>query len=98
MIRSLDELERDFERRLRAEYHQAKAINSSITSFLFSAAKVTENRDRFLNLLGIEEATIKTAIDEADAAVSKLVDGKEKVTDKVTAFKEAIGEVRNTLK
>ncbi len=73
LVQPLDDLERLMERRLRDEYEQARAINNSITSFLFSASKVAESRDRYLNLVGASDERIATAIDDVDSAVSLLL-------------------------
>ena len=94
MIQPLDDLEREIIRKIRGEYRQALAINNSITSFLASAAEVAENRSRLLELVGIDESKISRVIDDADQAVAGLVEGKEKVKDRVAAFKERIGDLK----
>jgi len=94
MIRPLDELEREIERQIRAEYSQAKAINNSITSFLLSAAEVANNRNRYLNELGVSETDVSTAINKTDDAVSTLLTKTETVADKVEAAEKYIEKIR----
>ena len=50
LIQPLDALERRIELKIREEYTQARAINNSITSFLLSASKVADNRNRYLQM------------------------------------------------
>jgi hypothetical protein len=98
LIQPLDDLELTIERRLRDEYAQARAMNNTITSFLASAAEVAENRDRFLNMLGLDDRKISNALDETDKAVSELVTLKrDKVAD-FMAFKKKIDKVIGDIK
>lgn len=94
MIRPLDELEREIERQIRAEYSQVKAINNSITSFLLSAAEVANNRNRYLNELGVSETDVSAAINKTDDAVSTLLNKTETVADKVEAAEKYIEKIR----
>jgi hypothetical protein len=93
LVKPLDELERSIERRLRDEYTQAKAINSSITSFLTSAAKVAESRDRYLNMIGIGDQTISNALDQTDKAVLELSDTAKDKFARVSTFVESINKI-----
>lgn len=79
LIKPLDEIERRIEENLRNEYAQAGAINNTITSFLFSASKVDQNRNRYLAMTGITESKIGNAIDKVNTTVSDLVSGAKKV-------------------
>jgi len=58
LIQPLDQLERRIETKIRDEYTQARAMNSSITSFLLSASKVAENRNRYLEMVGVSDGSI----------------------------------------
>jgi hypothetical protein len=98
LIQPLDELELTIERKLRDEYTQALAINNSITSFLASASKVAENRDRYLNMLGLHDEKISNALDEADSAVSKLVTDTKNKVEKFDSFKEKVEGIIKKLK
>ena len=55
---------------------------------------MAENRSRLLELVGIDESKISRVIDDADQAVAGLVEGKERVEDRVAAFKERIGDLK----
>jgi hypothetical protein len=55
LIQPLEVLEQRIETKLKADYAQAKAINNSITGFLLSASKVVENRDRYLEMIGVTD-------------------------------------------
>jgi hypothetical protein len=97
LIKPLDDIEKEVERKLRDEYRQAKSINNSITSFLASASKVAENRNRLLDMIGIEDEKIKTSISKADAAVDKLVNSKDSIKERFDTFKDAIESTRETI-
>jgi len=97
LIKPLDEIEKEVERKLRDEYRQAKAINNSITSYLASASKVAENRDRLLEMVGIEDEKIRQAIADADKAVESLVESKDTIEERFKNFKESIESARNAL-
>ena len=97
LIKPLDEIEKEVERKLRDEYRQAKAINNSITSYLASASKVAENRDRLLEMVGIEDEKIREAIADADKAVESLVESKDTIEERFKNFKESIESARNAL-
>ncbi|MCU0560261.1 MAG: hypothetical protein MUD16_08720 [Desulfobacterales bacterium] len=74
LLQPLDELEAAIQRRLKAEYDQARAINHTLTAFLHSASKVEENRRRYLDMIGITDTAVDRFVDETDQAVAELVD------------------------
>lgn len=94
LIKPLEELQRAMEQRLRNEYDQAKAMNNGITSFLLSAAEVTENRDRYLALAGVTDDRIDRVIQRTDDVVAGLVGGAQQVADKKALAKDFIDKVR----
>ncbi|RJQ46105.1 MAG: hypothetical protein C4538_07370 [Nitrospiraceae bacterium] len=98
LIQPLDELELTIERKVRDEYTQARAINNSITSFLASASKVAESRDRYLNMLGIHDEKVSNALDEADGAVAELVKGTKDKAEKLDSFIEKVDGIIKKLK
>lgn len=101
LIGPLDELERAIERRLRDEYSQMKGVNNAVTSFLASAAKVAESRDRFLGMLGVSQQDVADAIDKADAAVTKVVQTRDQAQaglGKLEGYKQEIQDAIATIK
>ena len=94
LIQPLDNLERRIETKIREEYTQARAMNNSITSFLLSASKVAENRNRYLETVGVTDESIGGLIDKTDDAVSGLLGQDGKVEDKVTRAEAFLGKVR----
>ena len=100
LIQPLDALERRIEKHIRDEYAQANAMNNSITSFLVSASKVAENRDRYLDMAGITDEKIGSFIDRTDDAVADLL-GKTKVAksklDRASEFLENVREIRDSI-
>lgn len=100
LIQPLDELERIIASNIKAEYEQARGINNSITSFLLSAAEVAENRDRYLEMVGVTDSKLATLIDRTDTAVSGLlVEGRKasNKTDSVNKFVEKIKDIKESI-
>ena len=93
LIKPLDDIERRIEEEIRNEYAQARAINNSITSFLLSASKVEENRNRYLEMVGITDKKIGHTIDRVNDVVNDLLSSAQ------TAEKKAIkaGDYLNRL-
>jgi hypothetical protein len=100
LVQPLDALERRIEKGIREEYSQVKAMNNSITSFLLSAAKVVENRNRYLEMGGVTDKRIGQLIDQTDDAVSNLLgkgqDTKSKV-DRSNDFIEKLRSIRDSI-
>lgn len=94
LIQPLDDLQRRIETKIRAEYTQAIAMNNSITSFLLSASEVAENRNRFLETVGVTDGDLGGLIDKTDDAVSGLLGQAGDVQDKVTRAEAFLGKVR----
>lgn len=70
----LDELEAEIKNRLQNEYVQILSANNTLTSFLVSSSKVVQNRQRYLNMFGIEQSAIEGFIDEADEQSQKIIE------------------------
>lgn len=95
LMRPLEELETSIAARLRSEYDEMRAINSTLTAFLQSASKVEQNRKRYLEMVGIKESEFDEVIYETDKAVSTLLRGAQSLQGKVNdaeAFKKKIEE------
>jgi hypothetical protein len=84
LIHPLEVLEQRIETKLTADYAQAKAINNSITGFLLSASKVVENRDRYLEMVGVTSDEITQFIDKTDSIVADLLQSSQDLEGKVT--------------
>jgi len=95
LIQPLDDLERRIEKGIRDEYSQARAMNNSITSFLFSASEVAENRNRYLEMAGVTDNKIGSLLDKTDDAVSALLKGAEKIQDKEGKGEKYLNKIRS---
>ena len=95
LIQPLDELERYIARNISAEYEQARGINNSITSFLLSAAEVTKNRDRYVEMVGVADDKLATLIDETDSAVSDLLVAGHRAESKADSANKFIKKIKN---
>lgn len=101
LISPLDDLERRIEQEIRYQYAQAKSINNSITSFLLSASKMAENRDRYLDKTGLRDEKVGRAIDKLNDAVKDLLSLGNKTESKITkaeAYLIKLREIRDCLK
>jgi len=101
LISPLDDLERRIEQEIRDEYEQARSINNSITSFLLSASKVAENRNRYLEMAGVTDAKVGQTIDKVNDAVGDLLSTGKEAKDKITKAEEyltKLREIRDSLK
>lgn len=100
LIKPIDELERKIEKQIRNEYTQARAINNSISSLLVSASDVSENRDRYLEMLGITNNKIENVIDQTDDLISSLLNkskGSPQKVDKANAFIKKIKSLSDSI-
>lgn len=82
LIQPLDELEATIKNKLKSEYDQTRAINTTLTAFLQSASKVEENRKRYLDMIGITDNVVEKFVNETDQAVSDLVDTARNIEDR----------------
>ncbi len=101
MIKPLDDLERRLEQNIRGEYTQARSINNTITSFLASASKLAENRQRYLDMVGVTDEDIGKVIDDVGDTISNLVQKGENVQDKakkVEDYLKKLKDLKNLLK
>ena len=94
MIRPLDELERGIENKMRSEYTQARSINNTITSFLASASKVAENRQRYLDMVGVSDEDVNNIIDGVGDTVSSLLQTGENVRDKIEKVEDYLKKLK----
>lgn len=100
LIAPIDQLEKTIERAIRTEYTQARAINNSISSLLISASEVTENRDRYLEMIGVTDNKIGNIIDKTDGIVSNLLskaEGTPSKVDKAKAFIKKMKSLRDSI-
>jgi hypothetical protein len=100
LIQPLDALEKDIEYKIRNEYEIARSINNSLTSFLYNASKIEENRNRYLNMLGITDDAMNNILTKTDNIVKELVTVGENVMDKemtVESYLEKIKQLRGNI-
>lgn len=104
-IEPLNQLERTLKNALHEKYRNARSINNTLTSFLVSAAKVDENRQRYLNMAGLTEDKISAAIDQTESLTSELLikaldsDSKLKgAEDNIEQYKKKISNLIQSIK
>jgi len=95
LIQPLDDLERQIEKKIRYEYAQARAMNNTLTSFLLSASKVSENRKRYLEMVGVTDEEISKIIDKTDTVVTDLLTKTTDAQEKINASKEYLDKLKS---
>jgi len=73
MIAPLDQLENELELSLKQKYSNTKSINNSLTSFLVSASEIDQNRQRYLNMIGVSDDKISNVIDDTESITSQML-------------------------
>jgi len=94
LMQPLDALEDQLTTQIQNEFRLARDANTSITSFLLSAAKVSENRERYLERLGVTDKKIEKIINKTDDAVSGLLEKSKNLPEKARKFKEKLRSIR----
>lgn len=93
LVTPLDQLEREIETRIRAEYDQAFAINNTLTSFLLSASEVDANRQRYLDKVGITKEKTEVFVNQVDEAVGDLLKKTKDLEEKKQAAIEFLAKI-----
>jgi hypothetical protein len=88
LIKPLNDLEYQVEAAVREEFNLARSANNAITSFLSTAAKIDENRSRYLKMLNISEDKISNVISETDEVLGNLVNKSEEILSKEAELKK----------
>ena len=73
-LEPLNTLESQIQDSLRNDYQQILAANNTLTSFLSNSSKVSQNRDRYLELFGVSQGKINTYIDEVDERSEQVME------------------------
>ena len=101
LIAPIDELERSLKAKINAEYQTAQSINNTLTSFLYSASKVEENRNRYLKKIGVTNTKIDNVIDSTSEAVEQLLsgvnsakEGKDSINKYLIRIKEILTDLK----
>ncbi|HKK45964.1 MAG TPA: hypothetical protein VJ964_10605 [Balneolaceae bacterium] len=72
-LKPLNTLENQIEDNLRSDYRQILAADNTLTSFLASSSKVAQNRDRYLDMFGIEQGKVNSYIDRIDKRSAQIM-------------------------
>ncbi len=94
LIKPLDDIEKRIELKIRDEYAQARAVNNAITSFLLSASKVAENRNRYLEMIDVTDENIGNTIDQVNDVVSDLLSSEKKAEEKILKAEEYLKKLK----
>lgn len=73
-MKPLNTLEKQVEDSLTNEYRQLLSANNTLTSFLSNSSKVSQNRERYLEMFGVQQSTINDYIDQADRRSEQIME------------------------
>lgn len=104
MIEPLDKLEYQLEQALKEKYSNAKSINNTITSFLISASEVDENRQRYLDMVGITDDKISKTIDKTEKITGNMLNTAntaeskyDEILENIENYKEQLNNILNQI-
>lgn len=72
-MKPLDRLETRVVDSLQREYRLIMSANHTLTSFLANSSKVTRNRERYLEMLGLPQETIGDYVDRVDRRSEQII-------------------------
>lgn len=98
LLKPLDDLQRDLERKIRNNYDETYAINNSLTSYLISAHKVDQSRKSFIENLGLKDKEINNAIYRVDEITENLVKSTENLPQQADKYLADIKKLKSELK
>jgi len=73
-LEPLNSLESEIQDSLRNDYQQILSANNTLTSFLSNSSKVVQNRDRYLDLFGVNQDKFSGYIDEVDERSEQVME------------------------
>ncbi|MGA8853153.1 MAG: hypothetical protein WB492_03140 [Christiangramia sp.] len=104
MTQPLDEMESQLTNALHQKYSNTKSINNSLTSFLISASEVDENRQRYLDKVGITKDKISSVIDKTESVTTRMLkianntnSGYDDIQSTIETYKQQLNTILNQL-
>jgi hypothetical protein len=97
MLLPIYQIERELEQNLREDYTQAKAINTTLTSFLSSASELERTRQDYLARAGVDEGELRGFVAEMDDTVNGLVVKKGQAIDAYRSTEDYLAKMKAIL-
>lgn len=98
LLKPLNDLQRDLEKKIRNNYSETYAINNSLTSYLISAHKVDQSRKSFVKNLVLKEEMINDAIYRVDEITENLVKSTENLPQQADKYLAEIKKLKEEIK
>lgn len=98
LLKPLNDLQRELEKKTRNNYDEIYAINNSLTSYLISAHKVDQSRKSFVENLGLKEEIINNTIYRVDEITEKLLKSTEDFPQQADKYLAEINKLKQELK
>ncbi len=98
LLKPLNDLQRELEKKTRNNYDEIYAINNSLTSYLISAHKVDQSRKSFVENLGLKEEIINNTIYRVDEITEKLLKSTEDLPQQADKYLAEINKLKQELK
>lgn len=101
LIVPLNQLEQSLTQAVQQKYAQAISTNQALTDYLYSASKVDENRQRYLDQIGVTQDKTITVLNDTEALTTQLLTGAETVQqaeEKTETYIQELKEILATFK
>ncbi|MGB2764273.1 MAG: hypothetical protein WBC02_10055 [Candidatus Aminicenantaceae bacterium] len=93
-LKPINDIEINMVRNIQDHYDQIISINATLTSFLVSASKVSESRDRVLRMLQADDK-FTGFLDKADEVVNLIIEKKNGFEENKKKIEEIVESVKN---
>ncbi|TRZ45044.1 hypothetical protein DMZ48_04600 [Robertkochia solimangrovi] len=101
----LDKMELELKTSISQRYTEIKGVNNALTSYLYSASKIDENRQRYLDMAGIQQDEIYRIISETETITNDIANqaegaqnGLDDIEGLIKSYEKKINELLNELK
>lgn len=101
LVVPLNQLEQRLTQAVQQKYVQAFETNQALTDYLYSASKVAENRQRYLDQIGVTQDKTTAVLNDTEALTTQLITGVETVQqaqEKTETYIQELKEILETFK
>ncbi len=95
LITPLEEIEASIQAKIKSEYAQTRAINNTLTAFLYESSKLDQNRKRYLEMMGITDTKIDSFINKTDQIVSDLLTNASSTETRITNINKYLENMKS---
>lgn len=97
MSEPLDELEEKLVSALLEKYSNTKKINTTLTSLLDSAAKISEKQQQYIEMIGITDSKVSNSINRTEEITTSMLNTAKTIDSNYEEVKENITNYKNQI-